>query len=42
VENCISASEEGICIMEFNSESIHDRKERKKERKKDIQTEKLD
>jgi len=38
MESCISVSEEGICVMEFNSESIHDRKERKKDR----QTEKLD
>jgi hypothetical protein len=37
MENFISASEEGICIIEFNSESIHDRKASKKERK----TEKL-
>jgi hypothetical protein len=32
LENCISASEEEICIIEFNSESIHDRKASKKER----------
>jgi hypothetical protein len=35
MENCVSASEEGICVMEFSSESIHDNQERKKERKTD-------
>jgi hypothetical protein len=33
MENYISASEEGICVMEFNSELIHDRKEKNKEKK---------
>jgi hypothetical protein len=36
MENCISASEEGICVMEFNSESIHDRKASKKEKQKNL------
>jgi hypothetical protein len=33
MENCISASEEGICVMEFNSECIHDRKKERQAEK---------